>query len=252
MLVMVARRRTTLLNRAAAPPVSSHHVRRRGNRHHLEPVTGGLAMPVEPCPDCGNKVSTLASACPNCGRPMGSGAVPPPAKDFSEEYDLPANGVSVEEAQRKQAQPAQIGCLVIIIVGALFYFLGNSPKGSSGPQSPRRPSSSTAAPAPPPRPAGPRLEYSGFNWSISHSYATVNGRVTNITDQRLENVMAVVSFFDSGGQFITSDDALIDYNPLLPGQTAPFTVMARANPAMASARLEFKELMGGTIEAKEK
>jgi len=26
-------------------------------------------MPLQPCPDCGQQVSTLAEACPNCGRP---------------------------------------------------------------------------------------------------------------------------------------------------------------------------------------
>ena len=41
---------------------------------------------------------------------------------------------------------------------------------------------------------------------------------------------------------------LIEYNPILSGQTSPFEVMARHNPAMHNARLEFKTLMGGTIE----
>ena len=63
----------------------------------------------------------------------------------------------------------------------------------------------------------------------------------------LRNVVAVVSFYDARGNFITSDDALIDYNPILPGQASPFSVMATENPAMRTARVEFKELMGGTI-----
>jgi membrane protein YdbS with pleckstrin-like domain len=39
-------------------------------------------MPVIPCPDCGKDVSTLAPACPHCGRPSPAGTVPitnPPA-----------------------------------------------------------------------------------------------------------------------------------------------------------------------------
>ena len=50
------------------------------------------------------------------------------------------------------------------------------------------------------------------------------------------------------GGFITSDDALIDYNPILPGQTSPFKAMATENPAMRKASIDFKELMGGSIE----
>jgi len=33
-------------------------------------------MPVITCPDCGQEVSTLASACPHCGRPSPSGFAP--------------------------------------------------------------------------------------------------------------------------------------------------------------------------------
>jgi len=34
-------------------------------------------MPVITCPDCGRDVSTLASACPHCGRPSPAGLAPP-------------------------------------------------------------------------------------------------------------------------------------------------------------------------------
>ena len=33
-------------------------------------------MPVAPCPDCGRDVSTVATACPHCGRPSGAGTQP--------------------------------------------------------------------------------------------------------------------------------------------------------------------------------
>ena len=36
-------------------------------------------MPVIPCPDCGREVSTLAPACPQCGRPSPGGNAVPPA-----------------------------------------------------------------------------------------------------------------------------------------------------------------------------
>ncbi|HEY3055439.1 MAG TPA: PH domain-containing protein [Thermoanaerobaculia bacterium] len=36
-------------------------------------------MPVITCPDCGRDVSTLAAACPHCGRPSPAGTAPMPA-----------------------------------------------------------------------------------------------------------------------------------------------------------------------------
>jgi hypothetical protein len=68
----------------------------------------------------------------------------------------------------------------------------------------------------------------------------------------LEHVTAVVQFYDKYGNFITSADALIDYNPILPNQISPFKVMATYNPEMKKAGVEFKYLMGGTIEHSKK
>ncbi len=59
--------------------------------------------------------------------------------------------------------------------------------------------------------------------------------------------MAVVTYYDKNGGFVTSDDAMIDYNPVLAGQTSPFRITERANPAMRTASVEFKKAFGGTI-----
>lgn len=96
--------------------------------------------------------------------------------------------------------------------------------------------------------ASAELEILSWSWSgPSYGYAKASGQVKNISDHTLDNVVAVVTFYDSKGTFITSDNALIEYNPILPNQTSPFEVMATWNPAMNKAFLEFKHLMGGTI-----
>ncbi|MCE5200531.1 MAG: FxLYD domain-containing protein [Armatimonadota bacterium] len=96
-----------------------------------------------------------------------------------------------------------------------------------------------------------QLQLKTWSWSSeSEDFVKVEGQVTNLTDEKLENVTAVASFYDSNGEFITSDDALIDYNPILPGQTSPFSVISRYNPAMKKAQIEFKELSGGTLSTK--
>ena len=107
---------------------------------------------------------------------------------------------------------------------------------------------SASRPSPPPVPATPPLEVGAWTWSVEHDYATVEGEVTNLSSRPLANVEAVASFRDSAGTFITSNDALIEYNPIMPGQASPFKVMVKYNPLMHRAQLNFKELMGGAID----
>ena len=96
-------------------------------------------------------------------------------------------------------------------------------------------------------PAAPQLELKGFSWHTEYGYAILEGQVTNVSSQPLKNVTAVASFYDAKGGFITSSEALIEYNPILPGQTSPFSVGTTENPAMEKAAVDFKDLLGGTI-----
>ncbi|MBE9582555.1 MAG: zinc ribbon domain-containing protein [Proteobacteria bacterium] len=84
-------------------------------------------------------------------------------------------------------------------------------------------------------------------WSEDYGYATYEGQVKNISSLKLENVQAVVTWYDRNDNMITSSSALIEYNPILPGQSSPFKVMKTYNPAMQKAGVEFSHLMGGTI-----
>ncbi len=84
-------------------------------------------------------------------------------------------------------------------------------------------------------------------WHVDHGYAMMEGQVMNISGQRLQDVTAVVSFYDASGEFITSEQALINYNPILSNQVSAFEVPAAYNPAMEKANVEFKYLMGGSI-----
>ncbi len=88
-----------------------------------------------------------------------------------------------------------------------------------------------------------------WNWSstASDTFVEANGRVKNVSTENLRNVTAVVSYFTEDGKFITSDEALISFNPILPGQTSTFRVIGQHNPAMKCASIELKSLLGGTI-----
>ncbi len=87
----------------------------------------------------------------------------------------------------------------------------------------------------------------GCRITASRRYITYEGQVTNNTSQPMRRVVAVTTYTTEDGTFITSDDALIDFDPLLPDQTSPFSVITRYNPAIAWCSVQFKELLGGTI-----
>lgn len=97
------------------------------------------------------------------------------------------------------------------------------------------------------RRASATLRVGSWNWGIQYDFAIAEGQITNVGYESLKNVSAQVTYYTASGGFITSDDALIEYDPLLPGQTSPWKVITRGNPAMARATVEFKTLRGRTL-----
>ena len=95
------------------------------------------------------------------------------------------------------------------------------------------------------------LELGEWSWKMSsESYVKVEGEVTNISGESLKYVEAVVTFTTKDDTFITSESSLIEYDPLLPNQKSPWSVLARYNPAMQSAIVEFKTLRGQRLNVK--
>ncbi len=107
-------------------------------------------------------------------------------------------------------------------------------------------------PAVAPTQAKPVLELQQWNWHEEHGYAIAEGAIKNISSESLDNVVAVMLIYDKNGNFIKSDDALIEYRPILPGQTSPFKVMSSFNPEMNKATINFKAFSGGTLSWRKK
>ena len=84
----------------------------------------------------------------------------------------------------------------------------------------------------------------------SIGYITCEGFVQNISGRTIDNVMALITFKDANDTPISSDDALIDYDPLLPGQQSPWKVIARYNPAFANYAIGFKLLFGEALRTR--
>jgi membrane protein YdbS with pleckstrin-like domain len=72
-------------------------------------------MPVISCPDCGRDVSTLAPACPHCGRPSPAAAAPLAVA-------APAGGTAFAEETLWRGTPSAVvllGPLLVIVVAAV-------------------------------------------------------------------------------------------------------------------------------------
>ena len=88
---------------------------------------------------------------------------------------------------------------------------------------------------------GYKLSLKNWSWSKSSDrYVTAKGIVKNITEKKLGNVKAMVVWFDADTNMITYSSSYIEFTTLMPGQSSPFSVMERYNPAMESANLSFK------------
>jgi len=87
----------------------------------------------------------------------------------------------------------------------------------------------------------------GWHFRSEDGWVHVRGRVTNNTGERLANVMVVAQFFTASGQFVKTAEAVVDFNPILPGQTSPFHAWTSGNPAIARATISFSRPLGGTF-----
>lgn len=91
------------------------------------------------------------------------------------------------------------------------------------------------------------LELITWSWAVSYDYANVVGQVKNISNCKLDKVMALVSFYDQNDNFITYENGFIEYTPILNEQVSPFKIMLNYNPAMHYATIYFKYFSGEAI-----
>ncbi len=97
--------------------------------------------------------------------------------------------------------------------------------------------------------SGPSILIRSYRCHNEYGYMHSEGLIENISDTNIENLEAVATYFTSTDTFITSDGALIEYDPIMPGQKSPFKVLTRYNPAISNCRIAFKQLSGGAVES---
>ena len=204
-------------------------------------------LPPEPetkqCPYCAETIKSDAVVCRFCNRDLESGELP--------SQQPPAPQVVIQQTEKKRnwfvTILALFGLLAILCVCTIAIVPGFSRNLNT------RSSNDTGDEIQPSEPQPPEylLELLSFDdEKTSDRYFKVHGQVKNISQQSLDSVVAVVQMYDNSDGFVKSDSALIEFIPILPGQTSPFEVTIRNNPEITSYSVTFKYLLGGTIPTK--
>lgn len=86
-----------------------------------------------------------------------------------------------------------------------------------------------------------------WHWKIRYGHAIAEGQVMNVSERKLERVQALASFKNADGELVTSASSLIEFQPLMPGQTSPFKIYAGADRRIKTATVNFKTMLGPAI-----
>lgn len=175
------------------------------------------------CPYCGEQIQDAAVLCRFCNRSIA--ATPAPS------------------ASKRNAKI--VGAL---IVGAILMSIVLSLNGVDPARAARQIRNGATT-----TPAAEELEIlaSSGRRSDGGDYMRVDGQVKNISNNAIDAVVVVATWYDKDDNFIAADKGLADFRPLLPGQVSPFSAMVHRNPTMAKFSVEFQRFSGRKIPHKD-
>ena len=100
--------------------------------------------------------------------------------------------------------------------------------------------------------ASPVLELRSWRWRESVGYAIVEGDVANMSSESLDRIEAVVTWRARDNEVVASESALVEQQPIPAGQSSPFRVLTKWNPAMHSASINFRVFYGTNVKWRRK
>lgn len=69
---------------------------------------------------------------------------------------------------------------------------------------------------------------------------TCEGSIRNLSTRTVEGVQVVIEWLDDQGAVQATNSGPIDYNPLLPGQESPWTLLGSYNPGLTKFMVSFR------------
>ncbi|MEP0314142.1 FxLYD domain-containing protein [Hyphomonas sp.] len=103
------------------------------------------------------------------------------------------------------------------------------------------------SPAPPPSEPDYDMKLGSWRCYSELGFQHIDGLVKNVGDQPLDTVMAVATFLDGKGGMIKTASAMIDFQPIMPGQTSPFKVITTGNPLIRKCVIQMTRMFGGQL-----
>jgi|SRR5919106_147245 hypothetical protein len=111
---------------------------------------------------------------------------------------------------------------------------------------PERTSSPTRS-DPAPAPAPPRLHLLSFDCAVEHGYTYVRGEVKNLSSTPIEDLRIIGELRQADGTLVKTATAMVEYDPLMPGQSSPFEALTPHNPLATKCQPAFKTFWGPQI-----
>lgn len=134
----------------------------------------------------------------------------------------------------------------LALFGGLAISLGLILVASLGPVGDQSMPPSAAAESQP-KPAKYDLRLRSWHCTTENGYHQIDGEIQNISDRPIDQVTIYATFKGNNDEVIKTASALIDYQPIMPGQTSPFKVLTTANPLVRRCFISVGTLFGGSL-----
>lgn len=177
------------------------------------------------CVDCGHVALRGPNACPNCGHVY-----------FTE---AGAKKKRTTTSKFLWFIAAAMGLSIVGSVGVAFFKALSDPRFAGPTYDPTVPAEPRA-----------QVELLSWHWSREHGFIKAEGEVRNLTNQPITRLWAVVTFYTTNETLVTSDESVVEFDPLMPQQTSPFDVMVRDNPQISGATVRFRTARAGELSVK--
>lgn len=184
-------------------------------------------MAIQPCPDCGKDVSTMAPACPHCGYPMaGPSATPPPATS----PPIPPPPQYVVAPPKKGTSPwTVIGWIVLILFCLVLYSCVKTAMRIADAAAPNGDYSGLTEAAAPTKNYQVKVIDSGCEETSSGRYTRIRATVENTGTETIPFGKAFFEAYDKAGTVIEAKDSYFSPTDIPPGARASADVMLRGD-----------------------